>query len=367
MSHRIPIITDTHFGARGDSQVIYANQEDFYTNIFWPAIDAEGGVTEILHLGEMTDRRKFVNFQTLSFAKHMFFEPARQRGIKVHWLLSNHDLPYKHSLSLSSHEAFKEYTNVQVYRTATEIRVQDTAVLLMPWLCDENTTHSMDTLAQYTGSVVMGHFEFGGFEMFRGVTNDHGLSTDAFKQFPLVLSGHYHHKSSRGNIHYLGSPYEMIWSDHGDAHGFHWWTPETHDLTFVENPHHLFFRFIYDDADQPMTYVKELLASMSSRGVAQRIVKVLVRKKTQPIWYETFADAVMKLGCHDVQFIDDSAWTPEDMPTEAANTSLDTLSTIRWYVQSLPWANSDIQRDVTALMTSLYQEAAEQAKTVARA
>lgn len=335
--------------------------------MFWPAIDAESQVTELLCLGDVTDRRKYIAYPTLAFAKHILFEPAAQRGIQLHWLLGNHDLPFKHSLSLSSHEAFKEYRNVHVYRTATEVEIAGTPVLMMPWLCEENFTTSMATLASYTGSVVMGHFEFGGFEMFRGITNEHGLSSKAFRQFPLVLSGHYHHKSSQQNIHYLGSPYEMTWSDHGDPHGFHWWTPETHALEFVENPYHLFFKFVYDDADQPPTYVKELLAQIAAQGVTQRIVKVHVRKKTQPVWYETFVDGALKLGCHDIQFVDESTWVAEDLPEDAANTSLDTLSTIRWYVESLPWANSDIQSHVSDLMIELYQEAAEQAKTLARA
>lgn len=296
----------------------------------------------------------------------MFFEPARARKITIHWLLGNHDLPFKHSLQLSSHEAFKEYKNVLVYRTASVVSIEGVEVLFMPWLCDENNAASMQTLASFNGSVVMGHFEFGGFEMYRGVPNEHGLSTDAFKHFPLVMSGHYHHKSSRGNIHYLGAPYQMIWSDHGDPHGFHWWTPQTHAIDFVENPYHLFYRFVYDDADKPATYVKELLSSMHAQDLSRRIVKVVVRKKTQPIWYETFADAVMKIGCHDVQFVDDTAWTPETNPTEMSDASMDTLSTIHWYVQSLPWANSDIQRDVSNLMTSLYHDATEHAKTVAR-
>lgn len=366
MSKRIPIITDTHFGVRGDSAVLYQTMEAFYQQVFWPAIDAEGDVTEILHLGDMTDRRKFVNFQTLSFAKHMFFEPAKQRGIQVHWLLGNHDLPFKHSLQLSSHEAFKEYKNVKVYRTATTITVNGVDVLLMPWLCDENTAKSMEMLTTFNGSVVMGHFEFGGFEMFRGITNEHGLSSDAFKHFPLVLSGHYHHKSSQQNIHYLGSPYEMVWSDYGDPHGFHWWTPETHALDFVENPHHLFYRFVYNDEDQPASYVRELLETIAAHELSQRIVKIIVQKKTQPTWYDRFADTLMRLGCYDVQFIDDGGWSAETMAHETSDASMDTLSTIHWYVQSLPWANNELQRDVTALMTSLYQEAAEHAKTVAR-
>lgn len=366
MPRRFPILTDTHFGARGDSQILYASMEQFYQEVFWPAIDAAGDVTEILHLGDVTDRRKFVNYQTLSFAKHMFFEPARERGITIHWALGNHDLPYKHSLQLSSHEAFREYTNVRIYRDATVLQFNDTPVLFVPWLCDENLKSALSAIRTFEGAVVMGHFEFGGFEMYRGIPNPHGMSIEDFKHFALVLSGHYHHRSSKDNIHYLGAPYEMIWSDHGDDRGFHWWTPETHALEFVENPHHLFHKFVYDDAEQPGTYVHTLLSQMSAMNLSQKIVKVIVKQKTQPVWYETFVDAVLRLGAYDLQFVDDTAWSVEDTANIDADTTIDTLALIHRYVESLPWANTDVQRDVTTVLGELYQEAADHAKTVAR-
>lgn len=296
----------------------------------------------------------------------MFFEPAQERGIAVHWALGNHDLPYKHSLQLSSHEAFREYENVRIYQSATTIHIEDVPVLMVPWLCDENMEHATKTIREFEGGVVMGHFEFGNFEMFRGVPNPHGMPIDDFRHFNLVLSGHYHHRSSQGNIHYLGAPYEMIWSDSEDPRGFHWWTPQTHQLQFVENPHRLFYKFIYDDANQPGTYVQSLLKQMTDANVTQKIVKVVVKQKTQPVWYDTFADAALKLGAHDLQFLDDTAWSGDDFEAVDHDHDLDTRTLILRYVDSLPWANTDIQQDVSRLMSELYQEATDQAKTVAR-
>ena len=363
---RIPIITDIHAGSRADSQVLYEHQARFFEQVFWPAIDAEGGVQDLICLGDVTDRRKFIRFDTLAFAKSVFFAPAAERGIRIHWLLGNHDLPYKHSLALSSQEAFKEYDNVLVYRTATEQTFDGVPVLFMPWLCDENTEESLYALSQFSGAVVMGHFEFGGFDMYRGVPNTHGLSPDAFQSFALVLSGHYHHKSSRPPVHYLGSPYDMIWSDADDPRGFHWWTPQSHALDFVRNPHALFYKFVYDDRDQPSTYTRDLIARMTAAPVTQRIVKVIVKHKSQPIHYETFVDAAMKLGAHDMQFLDETVTGLSDETVEDHDASMDTLSTIQWYVNSVPWANGQVQQDVTTLMTSLYQEATELSKSVSR-
>lgn len=364
---RTPIITDTHFGSRGDNAILYDIQERFYLDVFWPAIDAEGSVTEILHMGDVTDRRKQINFQTLSFAKRVFFEEARKRNIKIHWLLGNHDLPYKHSLKLSSHEAFKEYENVKSYSAATVVPFNGVDTLLVPWICDENVEQVIDAVKTFSGSVVAGHFEFNGFELYRGFVNNHGMETDLFRSFPLVMSGHYHLRSSRDNIFYLGAPYEMVWSDHGSDHGFHWWTPQTHDLEFVSNPHHLFYTFIYDDKDKNASYVSELLAKITATNVQQRIVKIIVRNKTQPLWYESFTDQVMNVGAHEMQFVDDTAWNSanSEMDFESVTTH-DTMTLIRQYVDGLPWSNTEMQTSVSEMLGELYQEASERAKSLTR-
>ena len=363
---RIPIITDTHFGVRGDSPVLYTIQEQFYRDVFWPQIDAEGDVDTLLVLGDVTDRRKFLNFQTMAFAKHMLFLPADQRNIDIHWVLGNHDLPFKQSLQLSSYEAFKEFNNVTLYADATPVQFDGVETLLMPWLCDANMAQSMAALETFQGSVVAGHLELDGFEMYRGIMNPHGMSTEKFVPFPLVMSGHFHHRSSKGNIHYLGAPYEMIWSDHGEAHGFHWWTPKTHALEFVANPHHLFYRFIYDDTNQPGTYVKALLGEMVKCNIKQKIVKVQIKAKTQPMWYEAFVDAAMKLGAHELQFVDDTAWSTDDVQTTAEDASLDTLTMIHRYVEGLPWANTQMQTEVTSLLSELFHAATDHTKMTGR-
>jgi hypothetical protein len=161
----------------------------------------------------------------------------------------------------------------------------------------------------------------------------------------------------------------MNWGDYGDPHGFTWWTPSTHTVTFVDNPYHLFYVFEYDDTDQPASYVPTLVNHIAAQQVKQRIVKIHVRRKTQLLWYESFVDAVLKLGCHDVQFIDDTAWARDEQMAqeEAADITMDTLSTIRWYVRSLPWANTEVQQSVTDQMVVLYQEATDHAKTLSRA
>ena len=57
---KIALITDTHWGARNDN-VIFSNYfRKFYDNIFFPLLE-ERNIKTLLHLGDVVDRRKYIN------------------------------------------------------------------------------------------------------------------------------------------------------------------------------------------------------------------------------------------------------------------------------------------------------------------
>ena len=56
---KIALITDTHYGARGDSIAFDNYFRKFYENIFWPELDKRE-IKSIFHLGDCFDRRKYI-------------------------------------------------------------------------------------------------------------------------------------------------------------------------------------------------------------------------------------------------------------------------------------------------------------------
>ena len=62
-----------------------------------------------------------------------------------------------------------------------------------------------------------------------------------------VFSGHYHHRSSQDNIHYLGNPYEIYWNDVNETRGFHVFDTETLEHTPINNPYRMFYKISYND------------------------------------------------------------------------------------------------------------------------
>jgi DNA repair exonuclease SbcCD nuclease subunit len=68
------------------------------------------------------------------------------------------------------------------------------------------------------------------------------------QKFKMVVSGHFHEPSTKGNVNYLGAPCQYTWSDCGGWRGFGIFDTETFGLTKVQNPNVIFMTVGYDDA-----------------------------------------------------------------------------------------------------------------------
>ena len=110
----------------------------------------------------------------------------------------------------------KEYDNVIEYEAPEDIEIDEGKILILPWICPGNHQQSMDAIKATKAQVVMSHLELKGFEFMRGHFMHEGMDHKIFDKFDLVCSGHYHHKSTEGNINYLGTPYELTWQDYQD-------------------------------------------------------------------------------------------------------------------------------------------------------
>ena len=61
---KLVILGDTHFGARGDSLDFHRYFEKFYNEVFFPYL-LENDIKVVVQLGDLFDRRKFINFNSL--------------------------------------------------------------------------------------------------------------------------------------------------------------------------------------------------------------------------------------------------------------------------------------------------------------
>jgi len=295
---RVVLISDTHFGVRGDSIAFLDNSQKFFENVFFPYID-EQNITTVIHLGDLVDRRKYININTASRMRKMFINEILQRNIDYHQILGNHDCYFKNTNSINAVQEL--YGDMKIYDTATEIEINNTKILLVPWICNENKDETYEKIKSTNAQICLGHLEIQGFEMFKGSISSHGEGRATFDKFDVVCSGHFHLRSTCGNIHYLGSHSQFTWSDYSDSRGFHILDTETRQLTFIENPYIMFSKVFYDDANTTIDKILEKNFSV----FADTMCKIVVKNKLNPYWFDMFCDKMEKSGAIDIQIVED--------------------------------------------------------------
>ncbi|HIG58330.1 MAG TPA: hypothetical protein EYQ21_02865, partial [Flavobacteriales bacterium] len=219
---KVAILNDTHAGVRNSSDVFQDYQARFYTDIFFPYLKAHN-IKNILHLGDYYDQRRFVNFKALNHNRKVFLEPLKANGITMDIIPGNHDVYYKNTNELCSLKELLGYftSNVNIIMKPTTLDYAGLKVAAIPWINSTNYKKSMAFIKRCKATICAAHLELAGFEMMKGTISPSGMAMSTFSKFDSVLSGHYHTKSSQGNIHYLGSQMEFTWSDVDDPKYFH--------------------------------------------------------------------------------------------------------------------------------------------------
>ena len=104
---RIAVLGDTHFGIRNDSLAFHKYAEKFYEKVFFPYLK-DHNIESVIQVGDLFDRRKFINFQSFYLSKMYFFEEFYGER-KLYTLLGNHDIYFKNSLDVNSIELCLEH------------------------------------------------------------------------------------------------------------------------------------------------------------------------------------------------------------------------------------------------------------------
>ena len=131
--------------------------------------------------------------------------------------------------------------------------------------------------------------------------------------------------------------------------GFHLFDTETLEHTPINNPYKMFYKIFYNDQDYQMFDAREL---------ENKIVKLIVRKKTDSNKFEKFIDKLFASNINELKIVENfefgGYYQSDDFePFE----SEDTMSILNRYIDE-----SEISLDksvVQKIMQDVYQEACE--------
>lgn len=190
-----------------------------------------------------------------------------------------------------------------------------------------------------------GHLEFNGFEVHPGHLMDHGISTEPFKKFYKVLSGHYHSRSNKGNVYYLGNPYELYWNDYKSKRGFHILDTDTLELKFYRNPFTMFHKEYYNDDSVIEDYSQ----------FANKYVKIIVESKTNSDKFDKVIEQIYNAGVSELKIIEDLS-IEYNISNDLEVETEDTLTLLEKCVDEI---ESCDKSSVKVLLKSLYKEASD--------
>ena len=326
MNEWIALITDQHFGVRNNSQMFLDYYFKFYDDVFFPSLE-EYGVSEIIDLGDTFDKRKSIDFNILDQVKNRYFKKLLDREKTVYSIVGNHTAYYKNTNRVNTlNLLLKYFENIVIFEDPEVVRINETDVLLMPWINEENKNLAFKLL-QKKHQYCFGHLEINGFEMYRGqIHKDGEFDSNIFKNVKTVFSGHFHHRSKKGNIMYLGNPYQLTWGDYGDTRGFHILNFKTGELKFIENPYKMFHTIKYDNQFNKINFEE----------YQDTYVKVICSKKGSQLKFETFMKKLLQQNPIDVITIEqENIFNIDDMEDsfEEENTKEICQNTVKKYIE----------------------------------
>lgn len=294
---KIILLGDTHFGIRNSNPIFHEYFGKFY-KFFFEYID-NTGITSVIQLGDLTDKRKSIDFLSLQVANQQFFDPSVERDLKLFVISGNHDCYYKNTNLINSVRLLNK-PNMTVIDTVPETHsVAGCDIDFYPWVNENNLSETKKMAETSNSKFAAGHFEFAKFPMHPGQIAETGMDHKILHRYGRVFSGHYHCVSRRDNVLYTGTPYEMDWADHNDPKGFWVLETTTGKLEFIRNPFRLHEKLVYDE-DNDVIQLDQ---------IKDKYVKLVVVNKKNQRTFDAVISAIHVAKPYDLQIIDNDVTT----------------------------------------------------------
>lgn len=274
----------------------------------------------------------------------------RDAGITMDIIPGNHDVFYKNTNELCSLKELLGYftSNVNIIMKPTVLDYDGLGVAVIPWINNANYKEYVDFALNCKAPILGAHLELKGFDLLAGVPNPHGMSADIFSRFEQVVSGHFHTRSSQGNVSYLGSQMEFTWADVDDPKFFHVLDTETREITPVRNPITMFKKVIYDDT-------KTDYSNLDVSQYAKKFIKLIVINKTDLYMFDKFVDKLQSIETYELKIAESfEEYLGESVADDKISLE-DTTELLDSYVNAV---ETDLDKDhIKIELRKLYTEA----------
>jgi hypothetical protein len=247
-------LADPHLGTSNHNKEVFKAHLEFFEQQLFPYV-LQNKIKNVVICGDFYDNRNVVDIFILQETKERFFKWFADNNVSLHLTVGNHCTYFKDTNKYNIYTAagIDKLTNIYVYHDVTNVIIDRKIFSFVPWQVENKPV-----ILNKEVDVVVGHFPAIGFPMTKGIDCKDGIDISSFKEYPLVVSGHFHIQKRIGNFQMLGNPYQKDWGDFGESKGF--WVFENDKLTLIENevsPKHIKI-FYKEDGDRVVLETKGL-------------------------------------------------------------------------------------------------------------
>lgn len=364
----IPLISDTHFGNKSFSKIIFRNMISFFEDQFFPWC-LKNNVKNVFHLGDLVHNRNIIDLWINQQIKTRFFQWFEDHGINLHILVGNHDLYYKTSMEYNYlAENTKEFDHIIVYENQEKIKIGKYTFLMIPWVIDPSQFKF-----QHEADICCGHFETIGFKMTPQQYSDGGFNVNDFNDFKHVFSGHFHIKSHKKNVYYVGNQYPITWSDYDETKGFYI-LEDNFKVKYQENKVNgkfvkLFYKEIggiqiIEAGGLKKKTLEEVTIKEAVDLAAKNYTRLYVRNVESQALFDSFHQSLVQVSRdnYKIEIVDTNevieSFNVEDIESEIADEA-DTLTVVSSYLEGMTFEEDIDKKFLIDMFKSLYYESSE--------
>lgn len=232
---KIAIFSDIHLGLRKDSEDWFKYSEKWIDYF----IENNKNIDTVFFLGDWFHYWTNINVMTLKVGS-LLMKKLSNNFKNVYVIVGNHDCYLKDSSIIHSLEPFKQWNNINIIDTTTELVIDDKKILMVPWNGE---------IFNKKYDYIFGHFEIINFYFNKNKICENGTqSKELLNRSKYIFSGHFHMMHEKefksGKIIYVGSPFKHDYNDIGNKNGYFILDLKKEKYEFMENPENEFPNFL---------------------------------------------------------------------------------------------------------------------------
>ena len=215
--YKIFCITDIHFGRSSNNPIKFKNFMEFFQYFIDYVRDHADKDDVCIFCGDLFENRNIADLKYMSDA----FKAVRKLSkiVKTYLISGNHDQYEKVNPEHTCLDMFEnDNKNITVVKSPTLIKGD--GILMLPFYNDNS--QFVDMANKYKSdntNLLFCHAGFTGNSFFTGPDSE-CIDVNDVKSFEKVITGHIHARNIYKNIHFVGAPYQLDFSDVNFDRGF---------------------------------------------------------------------------------------------------------------------------------------------------